>query len=124
MATLKSTLHGLAEKFADDLLSALRGASLDEIFTTSGDRGVRTRARVSTVASAPKARVGRPSRSAITVQTIVDLLRRNPKGMRSENLRKALGAQRGTWRYQMKKAIAEKKVRMRGTKNSAVYFAT
>jgi hypothetical protein len=129
MGTLKTTLHGLAEKFADELLRALRGASLDEILATGdGAQPRRGRLAAASLGSTPSARAPAAAatrgRDAITVETIVGILRKNPKGMRSEHLRKALGAKRGTWRYQMQKAIIEKRVRMHGTKNSAVYFAT
>jgi len=123
MSTLSSRLQDLADKFAADLVHAVRSASLAEILGATGGLASSKPAAKAAAKAAPKAAAPRAARSAVTVDAIVNVLRQHKNGLRSEHLRKALGAKRGAWRYQMQKAISEKRVRMTGTKNSAVYFA-
>lgn len=115
MGNLQQTIRSLAEKFATDLLSAVQTASLDELVAE------RTGAPV----AAPRATPSTRARSAgLSVEAIVAVLKQHKDGLRSDHLRRALGGvKRGAWRYAIDKAIAERKISMRGTKNSAVYSA-
>lgn len=120
MANLNQTIQSLAQNFASELVVAVRGMSLDEVLGVTGSKAPASTPRAASGKATPGKR-GRPAK--LTVDAIVAVLKQHKDGLRSEHLRKALGAQRGPLRYGVKKAIAEKRVGMRGTKNTAVYFA-
>jgi hypothetical protein len=130
MANLHATVQAIAEKLASELVEAIRTMSLDELvsISASGSKAA-PRARASTTAPAP-ARRGRPSKAAkagrgkrVTEEDILSLLKKHKNGLRSEDLRKQLGTTKGPMRYHVLKLIADKKVRMKGTRNTAVYTA-
>src|SRR5262245_37135953 len=107
MANLKSTIEGLASQFAQSVLSALRGASIEELASVAGGGLQRRIGRVARGAAAAGAAVtvgvgrrrgkgGRlPRRSvgeiAKMVESIADLLAKKPDGLRAEQIRDALG---------------------------------
>lgn len=122
---LNATIQSLAQKFAAELVTAVRGMSLEEVLGESAAPTL-TRSKSSTASKLSKSPTlrgpGRPPK--VTVDAIVGVLKQHKEGLRSQNLRKALGGvQKGAWRYVIVKALAEKKISMRGTKNTAVYFA-
>ena len=121
MANLNQTVQSLAHNFASELVAAVRGMSLDEILGLSGAGAKPPSAPRAANGKATPGKRGRPAK--LTVDAIVAVLKQHKDGLRSDHLRKALAAARGPLRYGVKKAIAEKRVGMRGTKNAAVYFA-
>jgi hypothetical protein len=132
MPTLNQTLQAIAEKFAADLLMAVRGSSLAEILGESASpkngsaRRKPGRPSKSTQAGAKRG-PGRPpnsARSRISVDSVVAALKAHKDGLGAASLRMAVGAKRSTWKYVIAKAIAEKRVRIQGARSKAVYFAT
>jgi hypothetical protein len=118
MSKLNSTIQALVTTFAADIVKAIRDASLGELLEV-GKAPARSAALSRAVPSK-----GRRLRSKVTVEAIVGVLRQHAAGLRSAQLRKALGGvSRGTWRHSIEKAISGRKVRMRGTRSAAVYFA-
>ncbi len=122
MANLNQTIQSLAQKFASELVVAVRGMSLDEILGATGAKAPTSAPRAANGKATPGKR-GRPPK--LTVEAIVAVLKQHKDGMRSQDLRAALarGVTKEVWRGAIKRAIAAKKVRMTGTKNTAVYFA-
>jgi hypothetical protein len=124
MAKLTDSFRALAEKFASEILAAVRQASLSEIL---GEVAGSPPKAAKAAKSAPAARAPKASSSSskrgrrISAEEILALLKQNKGGMRSEDLRKALGTTKGPMRYQVLKLIEEKRVKMTGTRNSAVY---
>src|SRR5690242_12683189 len=98
MTTLRSTIESLASQFAVSVLAALKGASIDDIYSVAGTGGgvgaPRGRGRPRGAASAsavpgPRGRGGKRGRRsagdiAKMVDSIVDLLQKTTKGLRAE----------------------------------------
>src|SRR6266568_2895728 len=113
MSTLRTSISDLASQFAAGVLSAIRGASLEDILAETNRSGGAVRrgpgrpkgSGASAAASASSAeeasgkrrgrrgRLGRRSASDIgaLVERIVTLLNANPKGLRAEEIRAKLG---------------------------------
>jgi hypothetical protein len=142
MSTLKSSLQSLAAAFAEDVVRAIRGASLQELL---GEVAV-TRARHAAAAAAPKAASAEPAtrpaqapgavlgrrgrlkrRSAddiaVTLDRIVTLLKANPAGLRAEQIRKELGMLAKELPRPLAEGLASKALRKKGQKRATVYFA-
>lgn len=140
MPDLNPRIRAIAERFAAEILHVVRGMSLDEIVGTGTAaslkpnelrRPVKSGAATTKVTTPAKKRAGRlpkpggAARGGLTVDAIVGVLKSHADGLRSTALRKALGnSSRGQWTYAIRKAIAEKRVRISGTRNKATYFAT
>lgn len=86
-------LEAIAAKFAQEIIQALRGASIDDLVGLSG--GVAPAARPGRAAPAPTVggRLGRRSVDQIhkTLEQIVTLLGNHPEGLRAEQIRTSLG---------------------------------
>jgi hypothetical protein len=138
MLTLKASLESLAAEFANGVLAAIRGASLEEILGGAGParrgpgrpRGSTTTRRAARV-SAPgrSARGGkRIRRSAKDIagvaNQIVALVAKHPKGLRGEHIRKELGIAKNHWLKPLGLALGSKKLRKTGQKRSTTYFAS
>src|SRR5689334_10692235 len=99
MATsLQNNIRQLADKFAEGVLQALRSSSLEEILGRTANGSGRA-----TVSAPARRGPGRPPKAAapaksnerasdadVTIERIVALLQKKPKGLRSEDLRKTL----------------------------------
>lgn len=140
MSNLRSTIEGLASQFAANLIEALRGASIDELLNVAqaGGAGGRRAGRpaVSRGAEADSAapirarrgrggRLGRRSQNDIAamVESIVDLLGRNPEGLRAEQIREALGVEAKELPRPLNDALAAGRVTKSGQKRATTYFA-
>lgn len=133
MNPLQTQIHDLASKFADDLLTAVRSATLEDL---TGDpdvvpNDVATRmhtersARAAQSPKSPKKSSRLPRRDATEiaamVTSIVGLLGKNPNGLRSEKIRDALGLQAKELVRPLKEAVEGRRVVARGHKRSTVY---
>lgn len=94
MTALQKTLQTIAADFAQEILQALRGASIDSLVGVTGARSVGRLAGPSKGAAPKKGggRLGRRSAGDIahTLQRIASVLNANPSGLRAEQLRQVL----------------------------------
>jgi hypothetical protein len=133
--TLRQRLSELATSFASDVLSAIRGASLEDLGGGSttramGDgRGSPARGAKERSAVAKGGRRGErlPRRSADdisgVVERIVGLLRQNAKGLRAEEIRQKLGLQAKELPRPLKEALDSGRISKSGQKRATTYFA-
>jgi hypothetical protein len=144
---LRTQIHQFAAQFAAAVLTAVRGASLEDILaeTTAGapsrsaapTKGKRGRGRpkgsknrspaakhaVASAKAAPR-KVGRPAKTntAGIVESIVAYVRQHP-ATSGEAARKSLGIDRNKWSPSVAKAIESKKLRKQGERRSTKYWA-
>jgi hypothetical protein len=141
MNTLKSSLQSLAASFAEEVVRAIRGASLQELLgEVAGTRarhvaaaGQESPAAESAArpARAPAAALGRRGRLkrrsaddiAATLDRIVTLLKANPAGLRAEQIRKDLDMLAKELPRPLAEGLAAKALRKKGQKRATVYFA-
>jgi hypothetical protein len=131
--TLRSQLDALASSFANQIMAALSGASLQELVGSEGPtRSVRTAGGGGTPdpLSVPKRRGknGRlPRRSgeeiAKSLEKIVLLVKTHKNGMRAEEIRSKLGMEPKEMPRMLKEGIAKKKLTSKGQKRATTYFA-
>jgi hypothetical protein len=140
MTNLRSTIEALASQFASNLLGALRGASIDEIYSVAARggaaaparRGRPPRAAGAAATPAPVARrgkngrLGRRSQGDIAkmVESIVDLLQKNGSGLRAEQIRSALGCDAKELPRPLADALSSGRVTKTGQKRATTYFAS
>ena len=135
MPNLNTTIQSLAAKFASELVVALRGLSLDEILavgagkSTPAPRAARATtaakpAAKSVAAKAPKSRIRRSLADieGVTSQ-IVALLKKNPKGLRAEQIQAALKLAKNESPRPLAHGLAKKTLKKQGKKRSTTYFA-
>lgn len=135
---LEKTLQQLASNFAEHVLEALRGLSLDEILSATAGAGgkkrpsdgeprKRGRGRAAAGVRAKAVAGERRSRRSdedITevVERIVAILKKNKAGLRAERLRAELALPRKELQRPIAHALAEGKIRKEGEKRSTTYF--
>jgi len=119
MSDLRRTISQLAADFAANVLKALHGASLSDLSSLSAPGGNTARPR-------PTKKRGRPSSSVakVSVDAIVETLKKNPTGLRNEQLQKALGASNDALSQPLKSALDSKVVKKRGQRRGTTYFAS
>jgi hypothetical protein len=136
MTTLKNKIHSLADTFANEILAAIRGASLEEILDGGSGGGAR-RGRPAggggaAAASAPATGKGRRGgrrmrRSSADIAPVIDRivskLKEHKAGLRSEQLQKVLGIPKREIVRPINEALAAKKITKKGEKRSTTYFA-
>ena len=145
MPTLRSQLDQLARSFAEQVISAIRGSSLQELTATNG-RVARTDAprafassgaarKAVTEATGTATRTARAARSsgrlprrsadeiAAELDKIVALVKRHKDGLRAEAIRSNLGMQSKEMPRILKEGIAKKKLSSKGQKRATTYFA-
>jgi hypothetical protein len=137
--SLHNTIQQLATDFAAGVLGAIRGSSLEDILaeTEGAKRRGPGRPRKQSVAAAPERAASRPSsarrkggrlgrRSAGALERvvgrIVDLLSRNSKGLRAEQIRAELGLSAKELPRPIGKALESKRIRKTGQKRATTYF--
>ncbi|MGH7269467.1 MAG: hypothetical protein ACREJ3_03470 [Polyangiaceae bacterium] len=139
MPTLRSQLDALASSFANAIVDAIRGASLQDLLAAEGmpaRNGGRRRAINGVASAAPAAprHAGRPSRggrlrrrSAADIgrllNEIVELLKTKKDGLRAEQIRSELGLQSKELPRILKEGLSSKKLRKTGQKRATVYTA-
>lgn len=133
--TLHAQLNTLAATFAEQIMAAIRGASLQELVASGGRKVGNGRApSVASVAagrpSNPKAKGKRgrlPRRSAEEISKllgkIVLLVKTHKDGMRAEEIRSKLGMQSKEMPRILREGIATKKLASKGRKRATTYFA-
>jgi len=137
-SSLRNTLQELAASFASEVLEALRGMSLEDILTAtrggivppSAADGVSQRGKRRDddgISTAPRAEGRLPRRSADAigevVTRIVELLATHPHGLRSEQIRDALGLRANEMPRPLKEGLAQNRIVKEGEKRATTYFA-
>jgi hypothetical protein len=131
MPSLRSALDSLAQSFANGVLAAIRGASLDDLLAEGGAprRGPgRPRGGGTRVGNPKRTKGGRLARRsaediAKTLAQIVALVKNHKAGMRSEDIRKALRLDVREVPRVLAEALKGKNLRKKGEKRATVYFA-
>ncbi|WP_394846039.1 hypothetical protein LZC95_01075 [Pendulispora brunnea] len=129
---LQAAIRQLAENFAEGLLQAARSASLEEIL--NGDAGGAARRspgrprKTATKIEPVVAKRGRPAKRGgasadASLDRLVDVLRRNPKGLRSEELRAQLKLEKIPFRQAAAKALEANLITRTGEKRSTTFYA-
>jgi hypothetical protein len=133
--SLRSALDALAHSFAAGVLAAIRGASIEDLLAESGGGAARPSAgrppRGGTTSGSPKAkttkggRLARRSAEQIyeAVDQVVTLVKKSKTGLRSEEIKKALGLDRREVPRILKTAVQAKKLTAKGQKRATVYRA-
>jgi uncharacterized protein YejL (UPF0352 family) len=153
MSNLRTQLQELARSFADQVIGAIRGTSLQELLSPDGqdagqDVSSRRRARADAPRAFPSARAAKsavaeataapatrppraggrlPRRSAeeieATLEKIVALLKKHKEGLRAEEIRKSLAMQAKEMPRILKEGLSTKKLTSKGQKRATTYFA-
>ena len=140
MTTLRASIESLASQFATGVLSAIRGASLEEILAEGGPamRGpgrpprsprspgaVASPEAVRAPRSGKKGRIRRSTKDIARVaESIISLVGKHAKGIRGEQIRKELGIAKNHWMKPLGMALSSKKLRKTGQKRATLYFPT
>ncbi len=131
MPNLQSTIQQLAAQFADGVLSAIRGASLEDILAETSGGAARPRGRVTAAKRGPgRPRGGRSGgrgrRSAADLNAVVDrivaLVGKHKAGLRAEQIKAQLGIPRNQLMRPLSMAL-KKGLRKKGQKRATTYFA-
>jgi hypothetical protein len=139
MPTLNSQLQDLARSFAEQVVEAIRGASLQELVSNgegAAGNGRRARApagpgdRPDPQSTAPnrKGKNGRlprrsPEEIAKALDKILLLVKTHKEGMRAEEIRAKLGLLSKEMPRILKEGLAKKKLASKGQKRATTYLA-
>ncbi len=138
--SFQKNIESLANQFVQQVLAAVRSASLEEIAagTVSVSRSVAvavaaaSKPAVVSAAKAPKVakakgagRLGRrsPDDIARTLDAIVAMLKDNPRGMRAEDIRKSMGLDSREMPRPLQEGLDSKRLHKKGEKRATTYFA-
>ncbi|MGA3124315.1 MAG: hypothetical protein ABSF69_26450 [Polyangiaceae bacterium] len=128
--SFRSSLDTLASSFADSVLAAIRGASLDELLAEgAGGRGPRRPNGASaTPTDGRGATSGRlPRRSdediAAALDKVVALVKKNKNGLRAEQIRGELKMQAKEMPRILKEGLSTKNLKAKGQKRATTYTA-
>jgi energy-converting hydrogenase A subunit M len=130
MSSLRTSLESLAASFANDLVRAIQGSSLEELRSEVGGASRRGRPATSAPAKAVKrSKGGRLSRRsaadiAAALDGIVGLLKKHQAGLRAEQIRKALHMQAKEMPRVLSEGLSKKKLKKKGQKRATTYFAS
>ncbi len=131
-SSLSAQLTTLASRFAEQVLDAIKSASLQELVGAKGSAANGRPAQARPTATLPeKARVkpsGRlarrsPEEIAKAVDKIVLLVKTHKEGMRAEEIRSRLGLLPKEMPRILKAGVAAKKLSSKGQKRATTYFA-
>jgi hypothetical protein len=136
MSTLQSNLHHLATSFAESVLDAIRGASLQELLGETGGAPRRGPGRPKKAAETPEAN-GKPARAARSgrlarrstediakaLDQVVTLVKKSKTGMRAEEIRQQLGMEAREMPRVLKEGLSTKKLKSKGQKRATTYTA-
>jgi hypothetical protein len=133
MSALRRAIADLAETFANQVLAALRTASIVDIAALSGGQAPRGPGRPRKNAAAPAAeapargRRGRKRRTSADLEAlggrIADLVRNTPSGMRAEAIRDALGVPRKELPRVITQLLSNGQLSKKGQRRATTYFA-
>jgi hypothetical protein len=131
--SLRSNIQSLAATFADSVLAAIRGASLEDLLAESGVGPPRGpgRPRKSATTSAPSSsrrssgRLARrsPEQIAKALDQVVALVKGKKDGLRAEQIRAALKMESKEMPRVLKEGLAKRKLKAKGQKRATTYFA-
>jgi hypothetical protein len=132
--SLRSALDTLAQAFTNGVLAAVRGASIEDLLAESGGaagRGAGRAQRGGTTSGNPKANTTRSGRLARrsaeeiakAVDQVVALVKKSKTGLRSEEIKKALGLDRREVPRILKTGRETKKLKAKGQKRATLYSA-
>ena len=133
--SLRSQLNELAANFADAIVNAIRGSSLEELLAQTGGGGAvrrgpgRPRGPATTAEVKPRgrrsARLARRSAEEIAaeLEQIVGLVKKSKAGLRAEEIRAALKLQPKEMPRILKEGLATKVLKSRGQKRATTYTA-
>jgi len=142
-SSLRSKLDELASSFANDVLHAIRSASIEDLLAEStggGERRVASRKgtsmrsapsavapRAAAVPSSRRRRGGRLARRSAgdiagVIDRIVGLLKASPKGLRAEQIRQKLGFQAKELPRPLGEAVGAGRLGKSGQKRATTYF--
>jgi hypothetical protein len=135
MSSLRDALHDLAQRFASEVLAAIRSASIEDLHAAGGGTTAGNPRRSRPTATTPPrardnaeaGRLGRRSPADIdrTLGLVVNALKATRgKGLRSEQIQRALELDKRELPRVLRTGIATKKLRSKGQKRATVYFAT
>jgi hypothetical protein len=137
-SSLRSKLGELASSFANDVLDAIRSASIEDLVAESSSSAGRRApaARAAAVHRAPavrpaaaggRRRDGRLARRSAGdiagfIDRIVNLVKASPKGLRAEQIRRGLGVQAKELPRPLKEAVDAGRLGKSGQKRATTYF--
>ncbi len=116
--TLRTTIETLANEFAHRVLEAIREAPLEELEPAAERRPT---------APIDKKRVRRsPAQLQNAADQIVAIVKQHPKGIRAEDLKRAMGVKAGNrgakvFTKPLSLALAAKRITMRGRRRATTY---
>ena len=128
MSPLRTHLQALANSFADSVLAAIRGASIEDLLAESGSG----RARIAGGGGQPdplrRAKGRLPRRSAAdiakTLDRVVGAVKASKgKGLRAEEIRRALSLDVREMPRVLKEGLRTNKLKAKGQKRATTYFA-
>ena len=138
MSTLSTAIQSLAQTFASQVLSSIRGASIEDILAEAGSArrgpgrppGKRGPGRPPSQQAPGRPpgktseRLGRRSAEDLTqtADSIVSLVKKEP-GLRSEQIRAKLGIAKNAWARPLSMALASKKLTKKGEKRATAYYS-
>jgi hypothetical protein len=143
MPNLKSSIAALAEDFSAGVLAAIRSASLEEILSEGGAKRSATPTKRgpgrprkaanggTTMESSKPAKRGKGGRlarrSPEDIESVIGLITKAladaGKGLRSEEIQKALKLDKKEITGPLAQALAAKKISKKGEKRATTYFA-
>jgi hypothetical protein len=122
MATsLRTRLGDLASAFVASVVDAIRDASVEELFARPAG-SARTSTRVTGAGAG--GRLARRSGQDIeaVIDQIVELIRQNPKGLRAEEIRSALGLEAKEMPRPLRQGLAAGRFTKSGQKRATTYL--
>jgi hypothetical protein len=133
--SLRSSLNALAASFADSILDAIRGASLEDLLGETRGGARRGPGRPPKSKGAPAAaaatrarksgRLARrsPEQIAKALDQVVALVKSKKDGLRAEQIRAALKMQSKEMPRVLQEGLSKKKLKSKGQKRATTYFA-
>jgi hypothetical protein len=132
--TLRSHLDALATRLANEILTTIQGASLQELVASGGGEvgAGRTRgavadggneAAVTNKGNALRLPRRSPAEIAKVLEKVVLLVKTHRDGMRSEDIRSMLGMQANEMPRILREGLATNKLASKGNKRATTYFA-
>jgi len=141
MSTLRSQLNALASSFAEQVIAAIRGGSLNDLVASGGGTSTGNHRPARKVAGGggqpdplsvpPSPKTGKNGRLArrsddeiaATLNKIVLLVKTQKAGLRAEEIRTKLGLQAKEMPRILKEGLSKKKLSSKGQRRATTYFA-
>jgi uncharacterized protein YejL (UPF0352 family) len=131
MPTLRSNLNAIANSFANAVLEAVRGASVEELLGNNTNHRPVDRSNGSTKSparAAPSRSSGRLARRstediAALLDKIMALVKKHKGGLRAEQIRIELKMQSKEMPRVLKEGLSTKRLKTKGQKRATTYFA-